>query len=297
MALPFKLPSSGLYYRQIVPGHDGGIVMSPLRGEHEEVLSGLSESPQVRLMALRHITQQCWDLRGVPFPEMLVEDWHAAILQFLAYTAGEDTIRLKARHDTSYCDKLNVFSLKLSQVPNIELRETGPGESPNWPETTVPDPDIEAMKKLYGGERGTKVHVLAPDQVREPFLTALPNGQRVAWRHLRMRDLVAAEEYASAVQQEGGPLGPLSFVTPGAKMNTFLTAATLVSVDGRSVGPLEALTWVKRTASKVLDVFRAAIVARGFGYETSPRFRCSCGESMKVRLPLDGTLFRGDGSP
>lgn len=291
LSAPFRLPSSGLHYRAFVPGHSGEILITPMRGEHEELLGGVGDNPIARLSVLRHVTSQLFTLGGIPFPELLVQDWAGALLQFLAASAGGDTLHLSPTHADPSCKKVSKKTLKLGELPCTMLRAASAEEAANWPSqlTAAEDPDLAALRELQGG-RGTTYRVLNESDTQEPF-TCVVGGARIAWRYLRMRDLAAAEEFISATGATDAP---------GAKLNTFLLASMLVSVDGRPIlGPLQAVSWVKRAPLPTLNQLRRAVLLRDFGFDMTIRFTCDhCGGSFKVTLPLDGRLFHGpDGAP
>ena len=102
---------------------------------------------------------------------------------------------------------------------------------------------------------------------------------------VRIDDLVKAEEFAERMGS--------TQTQPGSKLHTFLLARHIEGLNGQRMTPTRAYQWVKRQPSPILSAFREQVNARTCGYDTAPRFRCKkCGSSFKVRLPLDGRLFR-----
>lgn len=291
LSQPFRLPSSGLFYQNFVRGHTGEILISPTRGEQEEILASAQEVPGARAPALRHVTSQCFQTNGVPFPELLLLDWNAALLQFYAQSIGDDEIQFgELKHPG--CGQIDTYSLKLSSLPSVALRVAGPGETPNWPSAEAVDLDVRAILAVEG-KSGVTTRVVSPADATEPFKVRLKGGTEIAWRYARVRDLVTAEEFVAEV----GGIGAAEGIHSG-KFNNFLTALHIVSINGKVLASaVEAIQWVKMTPSFVLEGLRRAILDRSFGYDMEPRLRCKgCGGSWKVALPTDGATFRSTGS-
>lgn len=290
LSRPYILPSRGLYHPAgQAPG--GHVIISPTDGAQEEILAGAKDNPAAALPALRHVTEQCFGLKGLPFNSMLLFDWTYAMLHFLALSAGSDEVGLAPVHDVPGCRKASNQTRALTLLPCKVLRLAGEGEEPNWPINLLDmDPDELAIREMQEekAEGGVTECVLTADSLREPFIAPpLPyTKQVIGWRYHRVADMIDAEEFA---QRTGDKQ-----TKPGSKFHNYLLAKQLVSIDGRPLrGELEALTWVKRQKTPVLDGLREDIKCREFGYDMHPRFRCPhCGGSFKVRLPLDGSLFR-----
>jgi hypothetical protein len=256
-----------------------------MRGEQEEVVAGAADSPQGQLAAMRNVTSQCIDTRGLPFNDLLLSDWTAAMLHFLAMSAGTDVVGLRPVHPA--CGKASNQSRPLTAMPCVTLRLAEPGEDPTWPPATM-DLDMDTIREMDDEEAEgiVREYILAPSDVVEPFTIKLPSGQTVQWRHLRLSDLIRAEEFSARTGD--------AQTAPGSKLHSFILARHIVTIDGKAVSGLEAVTWVRRQPSPVLNALRTDIARRDFGYDVTPRFRCPhCGGSFKVRLPLDGSLFRG----
>lgn len=290
LSRPYILPSRGLYYPDgQAPG--GRMVISPTDGAQEEILAGAKDNPAAALPALRHVTEQCFDLKGLPFNAMLLFDWTAAMLHFLALSAGSDEIGLAPVHNVEGCRKASDQTRALTMLPCKVLRLAEVADEVNWPvDLADMDPDELAIREMEEerAEGGVTECVVAQDSLLEPF-TAPPlpyTKQVIGWRYHRVSDLIDAEEFA---QRTGDKQ-----TKPGSKFHNYLLAKQMVSIDGRLLrGELEALTWVKRQKTPVLDGLREDIQRREFGYDMYPRFRCPhCGGSFRVRLPLDGSLFR-----
>jgi len=288
LSIPFRLPSGGLFNQGSAPGHDGMIVISPTRGEHEEILAGAIDKPDVQLGILRHITSQCFQLRGIPYNELLVLDWTAAMLHFLAVSAGADTVNLPAGKHS--CGADNDFSRAFTELPRTVLRLAEGGEAP----TAVIEPharnEEDVLREMEGEEAGAapeQVRLVSVEQVHEPFhSTPLPRTQEVvSWRHHRVNDLIKAEEFASRMGDAN--------VNAGGKMFTFLMARQIVAINGKALSPLEAIGWVRKQATPILNALREQIRDAEFGYDIQPEFPCKgCGQKVKVKLTLTGDLFR-----
>lgn len=280
LSQPFKLPSNGLYYQRQCPGHTGEILIAPMRGEQEEIIASAADIPGADEAALRHVTSQCFDLKGVPFPEMLLLDWNAALLQFLSQSVGESAIQLGQLTHPG-CNQSDIYAADLADLASTVMRVAEPGEATTWPPKPL-DHDAAALRAMEG-RAGVETWVVSPEDATEPFNVVLKGNTQVAWRYARIRDLAAAEEYAQSVGS-------------ASKLNAYLFAAHIVAIDGKPVSPLEALAWIKATPSFVLMGLRAAINARTFGYEMEVRLTCKrCGGHWKVALPENGRLFRPPG--
>lgn len=291
----YRLPSGGLWYPE---GHGGSIFIAPTRGEQEEVLAGMGEGAAASA-ALRHVAEQVVDFNGIGLPDILVLDWPAVLLHLLAYSAGDDRVFLAPSCPRPRgCGKPSDQTRTLGEMECVELRFAGPGEESTWPVPEPSDPDLAILEEIMGGgTMGTVAAVVSQDGAREPFQTdpleplewngpALPGtGDRVSWRHLRMKDMVVAEEFA---QRTGS-----AAVQAGSKLNNILLALQITSVNGNKTGLLQAYAWVKETPSPLLSDLRRQMERRSFSYNMRPRFKCPhCGHSFRTDLPLDGSLFR-----
>jgi hypothetical protein len=291
LSQPFKLPSGGIFYQKLAPGHTGEILISPMRGEQEETIASAADLPNAGAAALRHVTSQCFDTKGIPFPELLLLDWNSALLQFYAQSVGDDTLEFgQLIHPT--CGQSDNYKLKLSELPSTSLRAAQPGEPANWPASAPLNPEELAILAIEG-KAGAEIRVISEVDATEPFKIRLKNGTEIAWRYARVRDLVVAEEYISALGGIASAIGSQS-----GKFNNFLTALHIVAINGKVVsGSLEALNWIKSSPTWLLEGLRKDILDRSFGYETEPRLRCKkCGGSWKVDLPTEGGLFRSPGT-
>ena len=134
----------------------------------------------------------------------------------------------------------------------------------------------------------TEQSVYTAHGMEEPIEVQLSNGQRIGWRYLRLGDLIQAEEFADRSHNTEA-------TRPGAKLNSFINARFIATIDGRRVGVLEAMKWTKQAPMPLLVEFRQQVERRSFGYELSPSFRCPSGHSFRQRLPLNGAMFRGRG--
>jgi len=288
LARPYTLPSGGLLYGD----HSGQVLISPMRGEQEEVLAGagggLSATP-----ALRHIVTQCLDTRGIPHDQLALEDWASCLLHILAYSMGADLLPLYPRCPA--CKAQFDGSRKLSQVPHRTLRRCGPGEAPTWPPETSQDEDedLRILREMgLDGADATAEQVFCADALEEPSLVTLSNGQTIGWRYLRISDFTQAEEFSQRSNDTNSK-------SPGARLHTFIMSRYISSLDGRAVGVLESMRWVKQAPMSLNRELREHIERRSFGYELSPTFACTeCGYRFREQLPLNGAMFRNrSGSP
>lgn len=288
LSRPYVLPSGGLGYE----GHEGAVLVIPMRGEQEEVLagagSGLAASP-----AMRHVVQQCIDTQGIPYERLILEDWTACLLHVLSYSMGEDLIPLYP--SCPHCNQQFDGSRPLSQVPCRVLRRPTPGEVTTWPPATSldEDEDMRVLREmgLEGDQDGAEQVYVATD-LHDNYEVTLSNGQRICCRYLRVSDMIQAEDFA----QRSGEGNSKNAKTPGARLHSFIMARYISSIDGRAVGVLEAMKWVKQAPMFLNHELRQGIERRSFGYELVPAFRCPNGHSFRQQLPLNGAMFRRRGS-
>ena len=284
MSRPYKVPSGGLYYGATLP--TGDVVISPTRGAQEEILAGAKDNKAAALSALRHVASQCVQLGALPFNDLLLFDFTAILLHWLALSSGVDELSLKPVHKA--CNRATKIKLALGELPCTTLRRAEPGEDVQWAPRTDEDEDddpMEILRDMDGEEAGGPQELVIPDQVLpEPFLTdPLPHTNDViGFRYHRVHDVIRAEEYAARAGSKG------------TGWHNFLTACQLVSLNGQPFsGRLEAVTWLNAQPSPVLHGLRDDISLRDFGYDVTPRLKCQhCGGRFRVRLPLDGSLFR-----
>jgi hypothetical protein len=276
--------------------HDGTVYISPTRGEQEEMLAGMGDGAAASA-TLRHIAEQVVDFNGMTIDDLLVLDWPAVCLHLLAYSAGDDRVFMAPTCPKPRgCGKPSDQTRGLSDMECVELRPVLDGGESTWPIPEPADPDLAILEEIMGGSStGTVEAFVTADHAQEPFYTEplkardgrdYPGaGARVGWRHLRMKDMTVAEEFAQRTESES--------VVAGSKLNNVLIALQIVSINGNSTGLLQAYSWVKKTASPILTDLRRQLERRSFGYNMRPRFRCPhCGHSFQAMLPLDGSLFR-----
>jgi len=287
LARPYALPSGGLFYH--AHNRHSEMLISPTRGMQEQLLAGASDNWQAKLPALRMITEQCMNTGPIPFDELLFNDWLSALFHFMAYSAGSDIIGIRPQH-TQRCGPTKVV-LHLTELPCTVLRLAEPGEDVTWPVTPVDEEadDLEAVMRELDeeeeSERGLRELVVSERDAQEPFVTPpLPHtGDMVTWRFLRVKDIEIAEKFASRMGTD---------IEKGSPLHSFLHALHIVEINGRKVSKLEAVRWFQSAASPTLNGLRDQFAARDFGYDITPRVRCHCGSSFRVRLPLDGGIFR-----
>jgi len=285
LSRPYVLPSGGTLY----DNHDGTVFLSPMRGEQEELFAGagdgLSATP-----VLRDIVRQCSDTRGIPYEQLELSDWTAMLLHIMAASRGTDELPLYPV--CPHCNQQFDGSRTLAQVPCRVLRRGTAGETPTWPPSSTQDADedLRILREMgldgddVGEESAEQVFVVNGN-IEEPVEVVLSNGQHVGWRYLRLVDLVQAQEFAERSQNTDAK-------TTGAKLNRFIKARSLATVDGQRVGVLQAMRWVQEAPLPLLIEFREEMERRSFGYELSPSFRCPNGHSFRQQLPLDGAMFR-----
>lgn len=290
LSRPYVIPSGGLGY----DNHDGTVLIIPMRGEQEEVIagagSGLAASP-----ALRHVVQQCLDTRGVPYERLLLEDWTAILLHILAYSMGADLVPLYPV--CPHCEAQFDGSRPLSMIPCRVLRRPAAGEALTWPPASSQDEDedIRILREMGLDDNGRDdaEQTYMASGLQEPIEVQLSNGQRVGWRYLRLGDMIQAEDYARRAQD----MNPSSAKTPGARLHSFIMARYIATLDGRNVGALEGMRWVKQAPLFLINELRKAIERRSFGYELVPTFHCPNGHGFRQQLPLNGAMFRDRNSP
>jgi len=281
------LPSGGLFY----PDGTRQARIRPTDGEQEEMIASTPEQSPDRVRAIRQVAQQCSDLGGLPWDELLVKDFGYLCIHLFALSAGTDEVTLP---DVG-CDKddcpLKGKVLSLTTMPCVYLEEGAPGDLNTVEEL---DPVIfaameaeKAMGEVEDDGLGPIHQKVAPGSMKEPFKCQLSSGSTVEWRLHRMKDLEAAEEFARAT-------GDASLAT-GAGLGSFLSARQIVTVDGQSLGTVGALQWWRKTSSPYLREFRKAIRGVEFGFDMRPELRCprgDCRRKVRVKLPNDGSMFR-----
>ncbi len=279
---PFTLPSGGLLYGD----HSGSVIISPMRGEQEEIIAGAGEGLSAT-PTLRHVVQQCVDCQGIPYEKLELSDWSALLLHIFSLSLGEDNIPLFPVCPT--CNTQFDGSRSLSMVPCRVLRRAAPGEATTWPPETAQDEDEDLrILREMGIDSSTpqsaeQAYISGP--LVEPIEVPLANGQTIGVRYLRLEDLIQAEDFAERSQSTQA-------TTPGAKLHSFIHARQIATIDGKSVGVLDAMRWVKQTPMPLLAELRLAVERRSFGYELSPSFKCPRGHSFRQQLPLNGAMFR-----
>jgi hypothetical protein len=243
---------------------------------------GLSATP-----ALRHVVDQCVDCCGIPYEKLELSDWSALLLHILALSLGEDNIPLFPVCPT--CNTQFDGSRPLSKVPCRVLRRAQAGEAATWPPETAQDEDedLRILREMGvdNSEDQTTHQVFISGPLVEPTEVVLANGQRVGWRYLRLEDLIQAEDFAERSRS-------LTATQPGSKLHAFIHARQIATIDGKRVGVLEAMQWVKQCPLPLLAELRRAAERRSFGYEFSPSFKCPNGHSFRQQLPLNGVMFR-----
>jgi len=286
LARPYDLPSGGVFYGKY--GYHKTVTMVPTRGEQENVIAGAGEDPQSQLAVLRGVMQQCVDLGPIPYDELVLYDWTALVINWLAYCNGTDIIGIRPQHGK--CRPITV-TFSMSELPCKVLRFAQAGEVANWP-PAVPGEEVDDIEAIImemereEGAKGVEEFLLTRDDSEGRFVTGpLPlTGERVTWRLPVVADMVTADDFASRIGSTD--------TSKGKPLHTFLLALQILAIDGRPVGRLEAMRWASRAATPTLDGFREHTSRRSWGYDTRPSFRCHCGAQFRVRLPLDGAMFR-----
>ncbi len=273
-------------------------MICPMRGELEMSIAGTPEESPERVVAIRHAVEKCCSVEGVPFRELLLLDFAAISLHVMALSAGTDEIGTSPGCDKPDCP-LKEKQLTLSTLPCVYLRRAEPGEEPSGPEGETDPIMLAAMaveKAMGEVESGPEIRKLAPADIVEPFEARITpsSNQRfrevvLHWRYHRVKDLEAATEFAAQTGDQS--------VLIGAALGAFLSARQIVRINGETVGTVTALQWWRKAPSPILRKFRDHVLARDFGYDMRPEFACprgDCRKKVRIVLPNDGSLFRGD---
>jgi len=270
-----------------------------MRGEEELNISGTSPEGPDRSRAMREMVSRCVSLSGqLALEELTLLDYAAISMHLMAATAGTDELNVDASNG---CGKdqcpLAKQPITMTSLPCVYLRRRTGQET----EEDDLDPIIAAAMrteaKLAAGEAGTpedwgfgrKTRPVGPNY-REPFTATLPGGYTVQWRHLRVKDQVAAEEF---ILETGASID----TDVKSALGSYLAARAIVSINGSKTSPVMALQWWRKAPSPILRELRKQQNQHTFGYEFRPQFRCSrseCKKEVAVQLPKDGSLFRPD---
>lgn len=277
LSRPYRLPSGGLLYGK----HDGAVIIRPMRGEQEEIIAGAADSPTAYVETLKHVIQQCVDLKGLSYDNLLLLDWTALMLNFLALSNGSDEANLSEKHDL--CGKTSEIKIALTNLPCVALRYATDGMEATFGDLAEEDPELRAMREIEEADVGYSERVLSPGSFVEPFVTKpLPvSGTRISWRFHRVNDYEKAQEFASRANDVR------------SKLHTYLLARQIVAINDKKVSSIEAIQWVRQQPTPILSALRDEIDKLAFGYDMNPRLKCQhCGARMEMRLRLDADLFR-----
>lgn len=247
--LPYTVPSRGVFYGDKCPG--GQVIIYPIRGEQEELLAGAGEGVEATPV-FRHVVAQLVDLGGLPYEDLLLSDWVALLLNLLAFSY-DPIMRFRPR-----CPHCHKFFPKSINIEEMECKVVPEDKAHEW---------------------------------KEPFeASPLPmSSAKVAWKLLRLRDMVSAEDWAR--QQESIQ------TTPGSPLHTYTLAKHIISVNGEKKRILDAIDWVRDALARDLRALSGEFRKRETGYDLTPRFDCPhCGGYFRTRLPLDGSFFRAASS-
>lgn len=279
------LPSRGLYY----PGNTATARVRPSRGEDELGVSGTAPGSIERIKATRDLVARCVTM-ALPFEELLVDDYSFLATHFSALTLGTDEINLKPGCDKPQCP-LAVVTMTTLPCTYLHLVD---GVEPPLPEAEV-DPMLRAaqaveQREAEAAQAQTSSRIyrrITREEAKEPFETKLKDGQVVKWRYLRVKDLMAAEDFAL---ESGSALNTSVEAATGA----FLSARSIISINGRTGGTVGAMQWWAKMSSPLLLELRRAMRRKRFGYDAEPEFTCSrgdCRKKVKVALDPEG-MFR-----
>ena len=145
---------------------------------------------------------------------------------------------------------------------------------------------ILAIEAGPDGPGQVRTLIAGADVTREPFQVSA-GGVVVGWRLMRVDDLIKMEDFVARTEEES------KHDRPGNPAHNYLLARNIVTIGGKAADIATAMKWVKAQPSPVLSVLREAIAARDIGYDTQPWVKCGrCGGAFRVRLPLDGGIFR-----
>lgn len=295
-ARTIDLPSKGVHY----PDGTKQATIRPMRGEEELNLAGTGPEGPDRSRAMREMVARCVTLRGsVPLEEVTILDYAAITLHLMAMTAGTDELNVDA---SAGCSKegcpLAQQPITLTSLPCTYLRRSDEQEQ---------DPDdVDPILAAAARTEAKLAAKNAPeeawgfgrqfrnvaDDYKEPFKAVLSYGAQqitVEWRHLRVKDQIAAEEF---ILETGASLDTK---TIKGTLASYLSARAIVSINGQPSSPVMALQWWRKAPGPLLRELKRQQNEHSYGYDFRPQFRCSRGQCRKevaVSLPKDGSLFR-----
>jgi hypothetical protein len=248
----YQLPSCGWLYGDKLP--DGKVTMSALRGEDEEIIGGAGGGTEA-LSVLRDVIGRLVDTKGLPYEELLFNDWIALLFNFFAFSYGSQ------------------LALE-TPCPNCKRLPQGSG-----------------AKDLVDLPCTIYAEVFDQDTFIEPFETEPlpPYDDVIRFRLLRLQDQLEAEEYFRKGRAAG---------KSGDFVRSFATAKHIVGINGEEVNFFEAMDYVRvGTTGATVRALREEFSAVEPGYDMSIETRCeSCGFIWNIRLPEDGSFFRGMGT-
>ena len=291
------LPSGGVFY----PDGTRQVRIRPMRGEEELNVAGTSPEGPDRSRVMRETVAKCCTiLGGTPLEELTVLDYAAISLHLMAATAGTDEINADASNG---CGKeacpLASQAITMTSLPCTYLVRNGQEAEEEEEVDPVIAAAMRAEAKLAAQETGEEAdpetwgfgrqNRAVGGSYREPFTAELPGGTVVQWRHLRVKDQIAAETFLL----ETGAVIDTQNVK--AALASYLQARAIVAINGQKASPLMALQWWRKAPGPILRKLREKQVQHSFGYEFRPQFRCprgACRKEVAVELPKDGSLFR-----
>ena len=115
LSMPYTLPSQGVFYGEALAG--GVVVISPIKGEQEEILSGMGESPNAK-STLQHIVAQLVEMNGFPINKLLVGDYAALVMNVMAFSYDP---YITATTQCPACKKNNLFNKPVSELECTRL--------------------------------------------------------------------------------------------------------------------------------------------------------------------------------
>jgi len=115
LSMPYTLPSHGVFYGDKLP--DGEVVISPIKGEQEEILSGMGETANAK-KTLQHIVSQLVDMKGFPIKKLLVGDYAALVMNVMAFSYDP---YITATTQCPACKKMNLFNKAVSELECTHL--------------------------------------------------------------------------------------------------------------------------------------------------------------------------------
>ncbi len=135
LSMPYTLPSNGVFYGDALP--NGKVTISPIKGEQEEILSGMGD-PSTAKKTLQHIVEQLVDLGDMSIQKMLVGDYQALVMNLMAFSYDP---YISATTQCNACRKTNQFHKAIFELECTTLSKETVSNPENY---TVRFDSVEA---------------------------------------------------------------------------------------------------------------------------------------------------------